>query len=387
MPQLNRIARGALAIGTLVSACSESRLTAPAPAEMPMNAVLEVLEKAEYHGPIALTDYVATDERGSFRGQQMLVTRTGREQLRAAFKRNPQLRNDLAVALNALQQQQEVDDPELIDANHNTRTADLGSYVFPSVLNIRQPVQSQITFTNRFYSYDEQNDRWYVVASGTVNSSTVEARDSTGGHYHGAVQEQRSTRQRVGYMQPSQGSISASSFTNTWFAPEFAQEVNFVYNVTEIGGPNAGETNDFYSLEATATRRTGLSRLPAGASHDRVGGTVPHPEAFNDWGDAGLVQGIINFANAYNRQTGDRTRVNDMGLFFGGRFDLDANWARTRGSHAEHRGNEVDNRPYAMTDARKRATYGRLLSLYFATWIFERNPPHYHARSASSLYR
>ena len=384
MPHCKRGAFCALALAVVLGACSEREPMAPAPNTMPLNAIIEVLEKAGYRGPAAITEWVAVDATGTRAGEQMLLPKAGMAKLHTAFERDPRLQIQLSSALNSLT---EVTDPEDIDPGHNTRTADLSGVVLPSILNATPVVQSQITFTNRFLSYDWQNDRWYVVANGTVNSSKVEARDSASGHFHGATDAQRSLRKRVGYMQPSSGSLSSSTFTNTWFAPEFSQEVNFVYNVTEIGGPNSGQTDDFYSLEPSATRRLGLVRVPPGSSYDRVGGTTPHPEAFNDWGDQALINGIVNFANAYNRQTGDRTRVNDIGLFFGGRFDLDANWATSRGSHSEHRGSEFDSRPYAMSDMRKRATYGRLLTMYFATWIFETTPPHYHARSSASPYR
>jgi hypothetical protein len=384
MHQCKRGALCALALATAFGACSEREPTEPIPNAMPLNAIIEVLENAGYRGPAAITEWVAVDAAGTRQGEQMLLPKAGTQKLQIAFARNPGLQVQLNSALNALA---EITDPEQIDPNHNTPTTNLSGVVLPSILNATPAVQSQITFTNRFLSYDYQNDRWYVVANGTINSSKVEARDSASGHFHGAGDAQRSLRKRVGYMQPASGSLSSSTFTNTWFAPEFSQEVNFVYNVTEIGGPNSGETNDFYSLEPSATRRLGLVRVPPGSSYDRVGGTTTHPEAFNDWGDPALISGIVNFANAYNRQTGDRTRVNDIGLFFGGRFDLDSNWATSRGSHAEHRGSEFDSRPLAMSDMRKRATYGRLLDMYFTTWIFETAQPHYHARSAASPYR
>lgn len=223
------------------------------------------------------------------------------------------------------------------------------------------------------------------MQNGAIQASKIVARDSAAGHYHGTV-EQRSLPRRVGRLDPETGSISAGNFTNTWYAPEFAQEVNFTYTVQEFGGPNDGQVSDFYSLQPSATRVLGLGRVPASANYDRVGGTGPHPEAFNDWGEAGLIGGVIGMTAAYTRAGGDRSRVNDIALFFGGRFDLDANWATTSTSHKEHRlGTEVDMRPYAMTDVRQRARFARLLNLYFASYIFEGD--HYHARSAASPYR
>jgi hypothetical protein len=93
----------------------------------------------------------------------------------------------------------------------------------------------------------------------------------------------------------------------------------------------------------------------------------------------------------YPAAVGDRTRVNDISLMFGGRFDI---YANRRSSHREHRfGTEVDIKPYRYKEASYRSRFEIVLSTVFASWIVEPSNGdvsapsfHYHARSPSSVY-
>lgn len=344
--------------------------------------VLDIMEDAGYRGPVLVRDWRTSDRSRLVTGGRSLALPAAgllalerRRSTDAAF--GPQLAAALAQA--------EVTDPEQIDPAHNSPSADLVGIVLPSVLNGPSPTRSEIRSTNRFLSYDYENDRWYVVQAAIVDSSKVVARDSSGGHFHGTAAE-RSLRRRVGWLEPEAGSFSSGTWTNTWKAPEYAQEVSFRYYLVEIGGPNDGMESTFYSLENSATRLGGLGRIPASGdgSYVRVGGTNPHPEDFNDWGVPGLISGVTRTAADYHRATGDVVRVNDMSLFFGGRFDLDANFPEGRASHQEHRfGTEIDFRPSDMTPA-QRARFVKAAEGKFASMIFEGD--HYHARAASSYY-
>ncbi len=362
-----------------LAACTDSGPQAPGDEELAIAGVVAVLEQAGYHGPAGISRWVAEDRDGTRSGRTLLLPPGGKQQLQQALAQDSGLQTQLATAL-------EVTDPEQIDPTNNTRRADLGALVGPSILNLSPPVQSRVNFNNTFLSYDFVTDQFYIVQNGTILASKIVARNNAAGHYHG-TEEQRSLPRRVGRLDPETGTISSANFSNVWYAPEFAQEVTFIYTVREIGGPNDGDVNDFFSLDPSATRVLGLGRVPPNpAYYDRVGGTASHPEDFNDWGEAGLILGVTRMTAAYNRATGDRSRVNDIALFFGGRFDLDANWAQSSASHKEHRlGTEVDFRPYGIADLQRRARFARLLNFYFATYIFEGD--HYHARSAASPYR
>jgi hypothetical protein len=262
--------------------------------------------------------------------------------------------------------------------------------------------QSLVSYRFSFLSYDPKVDDWYTVQSGTIDRSYIRARDSSSGHWHGSADtNQLHIPSRVGTLVPATGAFSAGSWQTQWRVPEVSNEVSFAFQVTEIGGPNDGQQDWFYSFVDDADRFTGLQRIPENpARYMRLGGTGVHPEAFNDWGTADIITRIQNVANSYFKKAADLTRVNDIALFYGGRFDI----GRTSGSpgvftacgdfspatcwqfsHFEHRfGTEVDINPEKKADPVYRAKFYALLLAEFITVKVEGD--HYHARGAGSPY-
>lgn len=346
-----------------------------------------------------ISEWTAIDENGRRSGRSVLVPDADR--LAATLDEAPEAAGALRAALAP---QQEIDDPEAIDPAHNTPTGELAGWVSPSRLNGREPVQSRIQMSNRFIAYDWDNDEPYIVREAEILESRVVARDSSGGHWHGSAsdyEEDRSLRSlphRVGRLDPATGRMSGGLWQTTWLAPEFAQEVTFEFRLLEIGGPNDGEENIFHSVQPSATRQIGFVRLPANDAHyARVGGTRAHPEDFNDWGEADIIRRVQNFAREYHEKTGDRTSVNDIALFFGGRFDagraVDGNWIECSGadqtvcwrySHQEHRGSEADIRPIDRDNPQRRTDFAAILRNHFPSVHVEGT--HWHVRDAHSPY-
>lgn len=403
-PHQWRQAAAVIACGIILSSCDR-----PSPAELRVaperdRDILLSLEHAGYQGPVLVAERTAADERGTGpTTRSLFLPRSGRDRLRAAVRGSAQLDHALTNALSLPASALEAETPDGADPSHNAPAQDLGRVVNPSRLNGRSPVQSLVNYSSVvFYDYDWATDTWFQVPGGEVLETIVEAADSSGGHWHGSGSEtQRRRRDRVGYMKPDKGTFTGS-WSTTWYAPEFSQQVDIRYVVRESGGPNDGQTALFFSYEPDATRLYGLVRLPANDAHyAREGGTAIHPEAFNDWGTPQMIASIQSVAAAYSQATGGqgRTRVNDIALFYGGRFDIgraipgqgfarcsDANPAVCWNySHYEHRyGTEVDINPERNVTAANRARFYRLLATEFASVKVEGD--HYHARLAQSPY-
>lgn len=358
--------------------------------------VVDLVAELGLDGPVGVTDYVAVDDRGRRpAGSTLLVPVEDGDRLRRGLRERPALGRELRRALAA----QEVTDPEAVDPGHNAPAGDLGAVLSPSRLNGADPFRSELRLTTRFLNFDENGDV-YVVESGEVLETFIVPRDSAGGHWHGGEEIDLESRKplRVGTMEPATGTFGSGAWSSTWLAPEFSQEVTFDFEVREIGGPNDGDVNRFFALEANATRQIGLTRLPRNDAHYvRTGGTPAHPEAFNDWGEGDVIVRIQRLAAHYNRVTGDRTSVNDIGLFFGGRFDAgrqeggtfvrcsdarpDICWGY---SHVEHRGSEGDIRPVDRADSDRRRTFHQLVLQHFPSVYVHSS--HWHVRGAFSPY-
>lgn len=371
-------------------------------------AVIAQLQRVGYRGPALIAERTANDGRGARPMMRSLyLPENGHAALRRADARGAKASDAIRTALQVA-----ATTPDQADPNHNSPLAQLGTVVAPSRLNGRNPMQHTVNFTMRFISYDFAKDEWYIVPGGEILESVIQARDSSAGHFHGSVDTmQLRIPIRVGRLVPATG-IFSSSWATQWRVPEVSNEVNMRFRVREIGGPNDGETNWFYGLENDGVRVQGLVRIAANPSrYTLVGGTTTHPEAFNDWGTAGLVANIDAVAEAYYNATsrpatptspavpGDLTRVNDMALFYGGRFDIgrtvnrvftrcsDAATANCwQYSHYEHRlGTEVDINPESRGTPSRLTRFYRALSAEFPSVIVEGD--HYHARTSASPYR
>ncbi len=374
--------------------CDRALTTAPAPVHAEDRVLLEMLEGAGYRGPVMAGTRVSTDDRGAAPATRALfLTESGRELLQR--RDNRAVAQSLRTAVLAT----EVTSPDEIDARHNAPQTQIGYLVNPSRLNGRNSHQSTVEYTNlRFANYDDATGDWYIVPAGVVLETRVQARDSTGGHWHGSDTTQRRLRKRVGYVTPATGSF-ATYWNFTWFVPEFAGDVWITHRLREIGGPNDGDENWFFPFEPDAARISGLVRLPENtALYLRQGGTDPHPEAFNDWGTQDMIGRITAVARAYNIQTRALARINDIGLFFGGRFDVGENtptgFVRCSDvnpsvcwdySHKEHRtGTEVDMNPERGAPLANRAAFRATVKRGFVTILV--HPDHLHARASGSPY-
>ena len=388
-------------------ACDRPTLsTAPAPAA-PSAAVVAELQRIGYRGPALVAERSVTDGQGTRpMARKLFLPDRGIALVRQADAQGHDASKAISSALTV------ASTPDNVDAAHNSAPGNLEVIIAPSRRTGRNPVVSTVDFNFQFLSYDYANDRWYIVPGGQVLESVILARDSSGGHWHGSVDTmQLRLPLRVGTLTPAVGTFTGS-WAAKWRVAEVANEVNIRYKVREIGGPNDGETNWFYGLENDGVRLRGFVRIPENTARYLLeGGTNPHPNDFNDWGTQGLVTAIQNTADAYFRATsraatpttparaGDRTAVNDMSLFYGGRFDVgrkpaggdfircsDAATAVCwQFSHAEHStGTEVDINPETRHTPSETTRFYRALSAEFPSIKIEGD--HYHARTASSPY-
>ena len=379
-----------------LSACTADEFAGPQQVTDEDVELLAVLRDLGVQGTVAVTDFLTVDETGTHRGgRSFLLPRTKLEPLRRTLDADPEAAARLSRALAAA----EVEDPELLDPANNTRIGDLAGRVSPSRLNGDAPVQSQIQFTNRFISLDDQ-DKSFVVQTGDVLQTFIVPRRRAGGHYHGGpgIDLEARLPLRVGVMEPATGSFSSGTWPTVWKAPEFAQEVFFDFEVRETSGPNAGDVNIFSSFRPYATRQSGFVRLPPNeALYVRTGGTGSHPEDVNDWGEGDIIVRLQAFAQEYNSATGDRVSINDIALMFGGRFDVgklngaslvpcdDAHPELCWGfSHKEHRGSEADIRPVDRNDDARKTRFMELAHFAFESVRIEGS--HLHVRDRFSPY-
>lgn len=383
-----------LAMVVYAAGCDRALTTAPTPVHAEDRVLVDMLEAAGYRGPVVVGERIATDDRGTAPATRAFFLP---EPARALLQRTD---NQHAVqALRAAILATEVMNPEEMDTQHNAPRAQIGYLVNPSRPTGANPHESKVEYNNlRFLSYDYSTDKWYVVPAGEVLETKVEARDSSGGHWHGTDSIQRHLPKRVGRVTPATGSFTYY-WNFTWFVPQFAGDVWITHRLREIGGPNDGDENWFYPFEPDAARISGLVRLPNKPEiYVREGGTPPHPNAFNDFGTPDMIARIDRLAVAYRAAGGTITRVNDISLFFGGRFDVGRTIDRVYHectnaqpqncwdySHQEHRtGTEVDINPERGVSASNRALFVAALRKAFVTVYSEKH--HYHARSSASPY-
>jgi hypothetical protein len=379
----------------LVAGCRDGIPTAgPAPQSTArQRAILTALGEAGYHGPVSISERTAQDQQGRHQPFWSFgVPQADVQRVRQALGRSAEAAGSIRRLIGPSPS------PDNADPSYNTPTSALqpGYSVGPSILN--RGIQAKITTTTTFYTYDYSTDTWYQIPAGDILGIQVQGRDFAGGHHHGYLPAQDSIRR--GYVSPRKGPLAGGAFTSTWYAPEFASEVDMVDSLRYVP---RGETNPvvdlFFDFYPSVTRVPGLSQMPEDSAWDLVGGTASHPQGLNDWGQPGLIGSTMLAAWVYNFWTGDRTRVNDISLFYGGRFDvgLKVGAAFTRcgdaslqvcwgNSHKEHRlGTEVDLRPVNWGSATARADFKTVLYLAGFKSVYVEGD-HFHARSPASPY-
>lgn len=398
-------------LATAAIACDRPP-TPLAPVSEPDAAVVAELRRIGYKGPAIIAHRTITDADGTrpvSRG--LYLPERGIEAIRIADAAGKgataSLRLHLATAA--------VVAPDDADPAHNSRIEDLETLARPSRLNGANPEQVRINFNLSFLGCcDPATGDFYVVPGGDVLEIMIRARDSSAGHWHGSVDpNQLSLPLRVGTFTPPTGTFTGS-FATRWDVPQVSGELKTTFRIREIGGPNNGETNLFFSFAFDGVRVQGLSQMPAPGPTDRYvleGGTNTHPEAFNDYATPTMRNAIRDVAIAFYNSTsvpatpttppvpGELTHVNDISLFYGGRFDVgravggnlqactDAATANCWAfSHFEHRlGNEVDIYNQNFGNPARRARFYNALRTQFPSIRVEGD--HYHARTALSVYR
>lgn len=369
----------------LVACADQPRLTSPQPETLHPRErqLLAQLEGIGYSGSVMITQQVAVDSRGEQPASWTIsLPERGNDLVRRALAGG----DPHAFALrNILEQSTEVTDPEGIDPANNTPTGELtaSSVIRPSVLNCAPIGRSRMNMRTALFAYDTRTNQWYRLQEADILETRLVPRANAAGHYHGGVDE---NPLRVGTVEPTAGRMPNWVWESAWLVPEFSQEITFQNLVTYIPReePDVTRTDWFYGTSPNASRFTGLARVPPNPAHyDRVGGTAAHPEHLNDWGHPELVQRIQDAARLYHLSTGDRSRINDMSLQYGGRFDIGAGWG---GSHREHRFAEVDTRPSNWSERGRTQFNVALLAAGFAREKIIVEGDHFHVRANASPY-
>lgn len=344
--------------------------------------ILTQLEGLGYRGAVMITHNTPVDGRGPQTGSWTLSLPSGGV---TAMERATAANGAQSVALRAALQAAEVTDPELIDPANNTPTAQLtaGSVIRPSIMNCPQIGRSRLSMRTGLFAYDPKAGEWYRLIEATILETRLVPRANAAGHHHDGTDE---TPARVGSVEPASGTMTDGVWPATWLVPEFAQEINFenLVRYRPREAPDEERTDWFYGTSPNASRVTGLVRIPPNPDHyDRVGGTSTHPEHLNDWGHPELVQKMQDVARLYHVASGDRSRINDMSLQYGGRFDIGAAWG---GSHHEHRFADVDTRPYNWSERGRFQFQAALLAAGFPRSKFIVEGDHFHVRGNASPY-
>lgn len=390
-----------------IAACDRPPVSTAPLAAVPDPAIVAELKRIGYRGPALVAERTVTDDRGTRpMTRKLFLPARGLAAIRGADAAGMAATTGIRSAISAA-----ATNADDVDAAHNSKPQNLEVIIQPSRANSRVAIVSTVDFNFRFLGYDYATDDFYIVPGGDVLESVIRARDSSAGHWHGSVDTMQLRHPlRVGRLVPGVGTFTGS-FATQWRIAEVSNEMNIRFRIRERGGPNDGDVNWFYGFENDAVRIMGFVRIPVNTTRYLLeGGTATHPEAFNDWGTQELVDAIGNTADAYYRATsrpatpttparpGDRTAVNDMSLFYGGRFDIgrvvtrvlqrctDAASANCwQYSHAEHRtGTEVDINPETRGTPSERTRFYRSLAGEFVS--IKPEGDHYHARTASSPY-
>jgi hypothetical protein len=362
------------------------------------------LDRIGYHGPAVIASRTVTDERGTRAiASGLYLPHAGLAAIRRADTRGTAASTAIMKAIAPAAASVAPDD---VDPTHNTPPADLARLVMPSRLNGAGATQVNVNFSLSFIDFDDATGQWFNVPGGTILESGLRARDSSAGHWHGSQDTmQLRLPARVGRFVPASGAFTGS-FPTVWRVGEVAVEVSTEFHMQQSGGPHSGQTDWFYSSQYDGVRVTGLQQIQPGAHYVLEGGTATHPEAFNDYATADMITRIGNVADAFYALTskpatpttpavlGERTHVNDISLFYGGRFDVarlshacsDAATGNCWSfSHFEHRlGTEVDIYNDNFGDPVKRAKFLNALQAEFDVHV---EGTHFHARSSTSPYR
>jgi hypothetical protein len=370
--------------GALAACADQPPLAVLGPASMHPREkeILAQLEGIEYRGPVMITLQTPIDSRGEHSASWTLsLPDAGISSLRAALTAN----DPHAVTLRGINSSQEISDPEQIDLANNTPTHQIaaGGLVQPSILRCPQIGRSRLNKRAGLFAYDTQVGTWYRLTQAEILETRLVPRTNAGGHHHSGVDE---SPVRVGTVEPAAGMMTDGVWAATWLVPEFAQEITFrsLVRYQPREAPDETRTEWFYGTSPNVSRYTGLARVPPNPAHyDRVGGTSTHPEHLNDWGHPELVQKIQEAARLYHLSTGDRSRINDMSLQYGGRFDIAGSWG---GSHHEHRFADVDTRPYNWSERGRIGFRAALLAAGFSRAKIHLEGDHFHVRADASPF-
>ena len=268
--------RAALPFVAAAAIACDRDTTPLAPVNVPDAAIVAQLRGIGYRGPVLIADRAVTDEHGTrplVRG--LFLPRRGLDALRradaAGTGATAAMRQTLAeTALNIV--------PDDADPAHNSKVADLETVVSPSRSNGANPVQVTVNYNFRFLSYDYATDEWYTVPAGEVLESVLRARDSSAGHWHGSLDTmQLRLPLRVGQLVPAVGSFTGT-WATTWRVAEVSMELSTRFRVREIGGPNDGQVDWFYSFANDGVRVQGLKQMPANTARYLLVG-VPNNSA------------------------------------------------------------------------------------------------------------
>lgn len=364
----------ALLLAGALAACTDVAPTgAPRPVALPPAdaALLSTLEAERYEGAVMILNAVAHDAEGTRASERVMALEEGRTAPLAA--RSAPSGGRLSVSAAA-----EIGNPDQIDSGNNTPTSQIrqGFHASPSIVACGR--RSRLTFVSHFYV--TSNGQTVTIQEADILSMQMRIRANAGGHYHSGTTESQA---RIGTLSPRSGHMTGGEWNYQWDLPEAAQEwkLTVTARFENPFRPGTIVQATFALDDVFASRYTGLVRVPdGGQDYDRVGGTATHPEHLNDWGTSALVSRMQRAARLYREATGDRTRVNDMSLPYGGRFDLGGAWG---GSHREHRFAEVDTRPYNWTE-RGRQRFNVALQAAGLTAIVESD--HFHARAPGSAF-
>jgi hypothetical protein len=385
-----------------VAGCRSDQPIEPSAPAADLEEIQGTLQQLGYKGLVGVstvTQYV--NGRAQATARNLLLPPEALGMLRRAMVARPEYAVRLFPDMAALAL--EPTNPDSLDLANNS-TIDRGQIYTPPSIFGRITQDIRLIISSQFLDYNPATSSWYVVPGGHLDSSYIQARTNSAGHFHGSSVEERRLDRRVGRMTRDSPDFTGS-LVETWYVPEVAQEVNTTEWVRLVGGPRDGQTTVFFSLRPYLVRVQGLTRIPPNdVIYSRVGGTVIHPEDFNDWATQELVDSLLSGANAYNAATNTVMRVNDASLMFGGKFDIGRRvtlngrttiqncqdgiptdcWGGVDKAHSEHRlGTEVDINPQGGNTDTLKATFMRILGQRFEL-VIEGN--HLHARVPSSVY-
>jgi hypothetical protein len=182
---------------------------------------------------------------------------------------------------------------------------------------------------------------WYTNGPpGAQVTISLERIPGSGGHNHGGATTDAA----------AVGTVSPSSFT---LPNGYPQNIRSVFRATDVCGAIRCVSRFTSSNPPVVENRIevliqGLQSIPSSTNLRLKPPTAEHPSPY--WAAPDFINKLVQCANSYAQKTGKPLTVTDASLPWGGRFDLNQNWAPPHHEHMDGRQADLRSNDMSPTD-------------------------------------